>query len=115
MLPARLPAADHHGISSAYYLPQEFVDNSLHAFQRLPLHAFLPLPQLPQILLLHCLPTAAAEHNMMRCIMVMDNACGMNHAQLSTFLVIAGNEASSGQVRKPGLHGRVMPCTRLQQ
>jgi hypothetical protein len=89
-----------HGISSAHYLPQEFIDNSIMAFLRLQ-RAYqgqgLPLPQDPRVLLLHCFPGGGGgpEPEVASpgaCILVMDNACGMSYKQLANNFLVIGRD-----------------------
>jgi hypothetical protein len=97
--------ADADGISSAYFLPQEFIDNSIMAFLKAQ-EAYKaedkPLPTSPQILLLYCFPDgrdAHAVNHSLSSIMVLDNACGMNWEQLAFRFMVIGKDQVTAWVR----------------
>jgi hypothetical protein len=97
-------ATDVNGISSAYYLTQEFIDNSIEAFKRVQefykARGEKPPPHKPpHILLRHCFPQGDVSHEL-ACIMVQDNACGMTLQQLLERLLTLGVHDAAAQVRR---------------
>lgn len=85
-----------NGISSAYFLTQEFIDNAIQAFLSLQkwYRARGQQPPAPHILLRHCFRQGDPNHAH-ACMMVHDNACGMTEQQILEKLLTLGVGDSS--------------------